>query len=119
MKKFLAKIPEILSSNVSIFIFVFLFIYLVLFGLLGIFAKNLAPSSNIQLVLGNYTNVTSALGAAIAAGASTAVHASVKKLHDKHNELKKSLDDLHAKHDDLHNEFAKLSAKIDKINSRK
>ena len=101
MQKFLAAIPRLLSSNVSIFIFVFLFIYLVIFGLIGIFVKGLAPSSYAQLFLGNYTNVTSALGAAIAAGASTAVHSSVKKLHSRHDDLKKSLDELHAKVDKL------------------
>lgn len=101
MKKFIDLIPRVLSSTPAIFIFLFLFVYLVIFGLIGIFAKNLAPSADMQLVLGNYTNVTSALGAAIAAGASTAVHSSVKKLHARHDELKKSLEDLHAKIDKL------------------
>jgi len=101
MKKFLAAIPQLLSSNVSIFIFLFLFIYLVVFGLIGLFVKAVAPSANAQLILGNYTNVTSALGAAIAAGASTAAHSSIKKLHATHDDLKKSLDELHAKVDKL------------------
>jgi len=101
MKKLLDAIPKILSSTPAIFIFLFLFVYLVVFGIVGLFAKNLAPSSDMQLVLGNYTNVTSALGAAIAAGAATAVHSSVKKLHAKHDALKKSLDELHAKVDKL------------------
>ena len=105
IKKFLGKIPELLSSNVSIFIFLFLFIYLVLFGVIGLFstwfAKSFAPSANMQLVLGNYTNVTSALGAAIAAGASTATHASLKKLHNKHDDLRQRVEDLHQKIDSL------------------
>jgi glycerol kinase len=65
------------------------------------FAQHIAPNANMQLVLGNYTNVTSALGAAIAAGASTATHASLKKLHNKHDDLKKSVDNLHIKIDKL------------------
>jgi hypothetical protein len=101
MKKFLAAIPQLLSSNASIFIFLFLFVYLVIFGLVGLFVKAIAPSSEAQLILGNYTNVTSALGAAIAAGASTAVHSSVKRLHSKHSDLEKSLNELHAKVDQL------------------
>lgn len=101
MKNFLALIPRMLSSTISIFIFIFLFVYLILFGLIGLFTTSIAPSSETQLILGNYTNVTSALGAAIAAGASTAVHASVKKLHTRHEKLQKSLDELHKKVDKL------------------
>ena len=101
MKKFLDAIPRALSSKMSIFIFIFLFIYLVIFGLIGLFIKSIAPSANAQLILGNYTNVTSALGAAIAAGASTQHLSQVKKLHKKHDELKESIDALHDKIDNL------------------
>ncbi|MFZ2560256.1 MAG: hypothetical protein WAW91_01335 [Candidatus Nanoperiomorbaceae bacterium] len=115
IKKIIDKIPALLSSNVSIFIFLFLFVYLVLFGVVGLFsvwfAKNMAPNANVQLVLGNYTNVTSALGAAIAAGASTSAHASLKKLHDKHDTLKQSLDSLHAKVDELTSDSRESSNK--------
>ena len=105
MKKFLAKVPVWLSSNISIFFFLFLFVYLFIFGVIGMFnawfAKNIAPNANVQLVLGNYTNVASALGAAIAAGASTAAHASLKKLHDKHDALTESVNSLHKKLDKI------------------
>lgn len=101
INKLFQVIPRVLSSNVSIFIFIFLFVYLVVFGLIGLFAKAVAPSSEAQLILGNYTNVTSALGAAIAAGASTAVHSSVKKLHARHDKLERSLAELHTKIDKL------------------
>jgi cell division protein FtsB len=101
MKKFLEFIPRALSSTVSIFIFIFLFVYLILFGLIGLVATSIAPSAEAQLILGNYTNVTSALGAAIAAGASTAVHASVKKLHRRHDRLEASINELHGKIDKL------------------
>ena len=115
MKKFFAAIPRALASNVSIFIFLFLFIYLVIFGILGLFAKTFAPSSDIQLILGNYTNVTSALGAAIAAGASTKHLSQMKKLNARHAAIKKSVDDLTAHHEDLRKSLESLHEKIDKL----
>jgi len=99
--KFLQAIPGILASNISIFIFIFLFIYLVIFGLVGLFVDWLAPSAAAQLVLGNYTNVTSALGAAIAAGASTQHLSQVRKLHHSHEELKHLIEGLHHKIDKM------------------
>jgi len=99
--KFLQAIPGILASNISIFIFIFLFIYLVIFGLIGLFVSQLAPTAEAQLVLGNYTNVTSALGAAIAAGASTQHLSQVRKLHHKHEELKSLIEGLHTKVDKM------------------
>ena len=101
LEKILGFIPRILASKISIFIFLFLFIYLVLFGLIGLFIEWLAPSASAQLVLGNYTNVTSALGAAIAAGASTQHLSQARKLRVSHDELKKSIDELHVKVDKL------------------
>ena len=52
-----------------IFIFIFLFVYLFIFGAIGLVWNAVEPSANVQLVFGNYTNVLSALGAALAAGA--------------------------------------------------
>lgn len=107
MKKplgFLQAIPRLLSSNISIFIYLFLFCYLVLWALAAKVVPaltSLAPSSDAQLILGNYTNVLSALGASIAAGAGTQAHKSLKSLHTKHNELQKSIQALHAKLDAL------------------
>jgi hypothetical protein len=69
LTKFLSLVPRVLASKPSIIIFMGLFIYLVGFGIIGLFVKGLEPSDTIQLVLGNYTNVTSATGASIAAGA--------------------------------------------------
>ena len=66
MKKFIDSIPKWLSSKVSIFIYIFLFVYLVLFPALAVilpFMKPLVPTNTTQLILGNYTNVLSALGA--------------------------------------------------------
>lgn len=99
--KWLTKIPALLSSPVSIFIFIFLFIYLVIFGMIGLFIKQVQPSADMQLILGNYTNVLSALGAALAAGSGAKHTKNLRELHDKHDELQKSVDDLHAKIDKL------------------
>jgi len=99
--RFLQAIPRILASTISIFIFIFLFVYLVLFGIAGLFIDWLAPSDDMQLIFGNYTNVTSALGAAIAAGASTQHLTQVRKLRHGHDELKALVLDLHSKVDKL------------------
>jgi amino acid permease len=101
LTKILGLVPRALSSKPSIVIFIGLFIYLVGFGLIGLFAKSLEPSDTMQLVLGNYTNVTSATGASIAAGAglttvatTAAVLTHVKRGSQKYDELKKSHDEM-------------------------
>lgn len=97
----LSKIPEALSSPISIAIFIFLFVYLFGFGLLGLFIPSFEPSANSQLVFGNYTNVLSALGAALAAGAGAKHTKNLRDLHDKHDKLQASVDELHKKLDQL------------------
>ena len=97
----LAKIPAALSSTPSIFIFIFLFVYLFLVGVVGLFIPSLEPSSSVQLVFGNYTNVLSALGAALAAGAGSVHTKKLKELHQKHDDLQASVDSLHEKLDKL------------------
>lgn len=104
MKRILGHIPALLSSSVSIFIYIFLFFYLVVFAALAWLIPalhDLAPSSDAQLVLGNYTNVLSALGASIAAGSGAAIHSRIKKMHDNHRQLQGKIDDLHRKMDVL------------------
>ena len=104
MKKILQRLPEILSSKISIFIYLFLFFYLVVYALLCAAVVPLrqhAPSNDAQLIMGNYTNVLSALGASIAAGTGAITHANVKKLHEKHDKLQKSIDALHEKIDQI------------------
>ncbi len=101
LHRLLGKIPAALSSTPSVFIFIFLFVYLFIFGVMGLIWPPLEPSSSVQLVFGNYTNVLSALGAALAAGAGT-VHAKrLKELHDKHDALTSSVAELHKKIDEL------------------
>ncbi len=115
-KGILEKIPVILSSKLSIFIYLFLFFYLVIFALACLLIpafNGSAPSNDMQLVMGNYTNVLSALGASIAAGVGTNIHASVKKLHKRHDALKDSVDELQQKHDRLKTSIDSLHEKID------
>ncbi len=101
---FLYKIPLLLSSKLSIFIYFFLFFYLVVFAILCLLVpafNELSPSDNVQLVLGNYTNVLSALGASIAAGSGVAIHSKIKAIHQSHSELQNTMDELHKKIDKL------------------
>lgn len=100
--KILSKIPNLLSSKISIFIYIFLFFYLVCIPAISVilpFLKNFIPSTSIQLILGNYTNVLSALGASIAAGAGIVTHQGIKKLNNSHEEFQKKLSELHEKID--------------------
>lgn len=111
MKKvnpFLEKIPALLASKISIFIYLFLFFYLVVFAVLTMWLpalKNVQPSANIQLILGNYTNVLSALGASLAAGSGTLIHHSLSTLHKKHDTM----------HDEMQKTIAELHEKIDRL----
>jgi cell division protein FtsB len=114
MKKFLDKIPVWMASKTSIFIYLFLFFYLVIFAILCVTVPGIShwtPSANSQLVLGNYTNVLSALGASIAAGAGVVIHTKVKDLHEKH-------DELHKKHEKLHHTIDKLHEKLDQLSEK-
>ncbi len=100
----LQKIPTWLSSKISIFIFLVLFFYLVIFAILCTLVPSIndyAPTSDTQLLLGNYSNVLSALGAALAAGSGVAIHSSVKKLHENHRQMQAHIDALHKKIDRL------------------
>ena len=109
LEKALGLIPRALSSKPSIIIFLGLFIYLIGFGLLGLVFKSIEPSATMQLVLGNYTNVTSATGASIAAGAGVAsvatakvVLSHVKKNGRRYEELQKSHDEVKAMVTEIH-----------------
>lgn len=109
MKNILSLIPRALSSKPSIVIFICLFVYLVGFGIIGLWIPALEPSATVQLVLGNYTNVTSATGASIAAGAGTAAVATsaavlthVRHNNKKYEELKKSHDEMRLMVEEIH-----------------
>jgi hypothetical protein len=67
----LGRLPYLLSSRIVIVFGTLLFFYLFVFaGLATLFGHPDAVSTNTQLIFGNYTNVTSSVGAGIAAGAS-------------------------------------------------
>lgn len=69
--RLLGRLPNLLSSRPVILFGIFLFFYLFVFaGLATVFGHPAAVSTNVQLILGNYTNVSSSVGAGIAAGAS-------------------------------------------------
>ncbi|MDN6968469.1 hypothetical protein FCS83_07880 [Oenococcus sp. UCMA 17063] len=104
---FLTSIPKVLSSKISIIIFLILFVYLVIFGILGLLPvfKVLEPTNTAQLILGNYTNVLSALGAAIAAGVGTSVHKHIRA-------HRQQTADLQATVDRLEKEITELSKQI-------
>ena len=70
MDRFLGKLPNVLSSKPVIIFGIILFCYLFLYaGIASLLGHAGAVSANTQLILGNYTNVSSSVGAGIAAGA--------------------------------------------------
>jgi hypothetical protein len=70
MDRVLGKLPNLLSSKPVIIFGIVLFCYLFLYaGIASLLGHAGAVSANTQLILGNYTNVSSSVGAGIAAGA--------------------------------------------------
>jgi hypothetical protein len=70
MDKVLGQLPSVLSSKPVIIFGIILFCYLFLYaGIASLLGHPGAVSANTQLILGNYTNVSSSVGAGIAAGA--------------------------------------------------
>jgi hypothetical protein len=71
LSRLLGRLPYLLSSRPVIMFGILLFFYLFVYaGLATLFGHPDAVSANTQLILGNYTNVSSSVGAGIAAGAS-------------------------------------------------
>lgn len=78
----LNRLPYVLSSRPIIVFGILLFFYLFMFaGLASLFGHSDAVSTNTQLILGNYTNVTSSVGAGIAAGATLTVLKHQRRAH--------------------------------------
>lgn len=90
MKRVLDTIPRLLSSKPHIVFLAGLGCWLVVLPLLGV---HVSPTA--ELIGGNYTNVTSDIGACIAAGGT--LH-----LVRKHGEHKAQLSELHGRIDELH-----------------
>jgi hypothetical protein len=93
MDRVLAFVPRALSSHVHIIFLAALGVFLVLLPLVGV-----AVSSQAELIGGNYTNVTSDLGACIAAGLT--VHL-VHRERSRSKELRVLIERLHLRHDEL------------------
>lgn len=71
VSRLLGRLPYLLSSRPVILFGIALFFYLFVYaGLATLLGHPDAVSANTQLILGNYTNVSSSVGAGIAAGAS-------------------------------------------------
>jgi hypothetical protein len=86
----LGRLPYLLSSSPVIVFGILLFFYLVVFaGLASLLGDPGAVSTNTQLILGNYTNVTSSVGAGIAAGGSLTL---LKRQHRNHRISQAALD---------------------------
>lgn len=116
--KLLEKIPTVLSGKLSIFIFLFIFCYLIIFGLICIIIpifNDFAPPDKAQLILGNYTNIVSALGASIVAGKGVAIHQDIKKLQNNHKEIQDRYQKFQENHRELADKLDRLHKKIDKI----
>jgi hypothetical protein len=102
LDKLLALVPRALSSHAHIIFLGILGVYLVVLPLLGV-----DVSAKSELIGGNYTNVTSDLGACIAAGLT--VHL-VKRERHRSSELHMLVSQLHARHDTLEEAVRKATA---------
>ena len=102
LDRILAFVPRALSSHAHIIFLTILGVYLVLLPLFGV-----DVSARAELIGGNYTNVTSDLGACIAAGLT--VHL-VKRDRQRSRELKRLFEHLHQRHDSLEQQVARAAA---------
>jgi hypothetical protein len=93
LDRILALVPRALSSHAHIIFLGVLGVYLVLLPLFGV-----DVSAKAELIGGNYTNVTSDLGACIAAGLT--VHL-VKRERRRSQELERWFNHLHRRHDEM------------------
>ena len=80
--RLLGHLPNLLSSRPVIVFGIVLFCYLFVFaGVATLLGHPTAVSANTQLILGNYTNVSSSVGAGIAAGASLTLVKRQRRAH--------------------------------------
>ena len=93
LDRVLGDVPKVLSSHAHIIFLGALGVYLVLLPLVGV-----NVSAKAELIGGNYTNVTSDLGASIAAGLTVHI---VKRERTRSQELEDKFQKLHLRHDAL------------------
>ena len=101
LDKILAVVPRALSSHAHIIFLGVLGVYLVLLPLVGV-----NVSSKSELIGGNYTNVTSDLGACIAAGLT--VHL-VKRDRRRSREFAEFARRLHLRHDEFEKQLSAMT----------
>lgn len=110
----LGRLPNLLSSRPVILFGIFLFFYLFVFaGIATLLGHPNAVSTNVQLILGNYTNVSSSVGAGIAAGASLTLvkrqrhaHRLAQAAHEAAMEARQFAQETHRLLHQLHPEAA-------------
>jgi hypothetical protein len=102
LDRILALVPRALSSHVHVIFLGLLGIFLVILPLVGV-----AISQKAMLIGGNYTNVTSDLGACIAAGLT--VHL-VKRDRRRGRELEQHFRLLHDRHTKLEEQIQRAAA---------
>jgi len=107
LDRILSLVPRALSSHAHIIFLVVLGTYLVLLPLFGV-----AVSSKSELIGGNYTNVTSDLGACIAAGLT--VHL-VKRDRKRSARTEDLIEGLHSRHDELEKQMARTMAAAERV----
>jgi len=100
LDRVLALVPRALSSHVHIIFLGALGLFLVFLPLVGVHV-----SANAELIGGNYTNVTSDLGACIAAGLT--VHL-VRREHRRAAELRQLIGSLQDRHGELEQRLAEV-----------
>jgi hypothetical protein len=92
--KILGYIPRALASHAHILFLLALGIYLIVLPILHVYT----PSAKAMLIGGNYTNVTSDIGACIAAGGTIALLAHSRKRTRIEESTRKIMADLYRHH---------------------
>ncbi|MEU6582765.1 hypothetical protein [Nocardia sp. NPDC046763] len=102
-RRALDQLPALLASTPVIVLGVGLFGYLVVFaGIATLLGHPDAVSTNAQLILGNYTNVSSSVGAGVAAGASVHAARRHRRTHALMREAHRLAEETHALLNRLH-----------------
>ncbi len=104
LDRILQYVPRVLSSKIHIVFLAALGVYLVLLPLVG-----LVVSAKAELIGGNYTNVTSDIGACIAAGGTLHLVRQGRKRHSLEEERLRLARETHAL---LHHVYAQAAADL-------
>jgi hypothetical protein len=102
LEKILQYVPRALSSKIHVIFLTGLGVYLVLLPLFGVHVSTLG-----ELIGGNYTNVTSDIGACIAAGGTLHLVRQSRKRHLLEQERLKLTQEIHRLLHHVHSEHAR------------